>query len=54
MDKEYLKLEMKRIKQDKLINPLTICKVISDCINNDIKSGSIIRIDGDSDVKRIN
>ena len=47
MDKEYLNSELKRINQDKLINPITIPKVIDKCINDNIKSGSIIRIDGD-------
>ena len=47
MDQEYLKEELKRIKQDKLIDPITIPKVIDKCINDNIKSGSIIRIDGD-------
>ena len=53
MDKDYLESELKRIKQDKLINLDTIPKVIDKCINNNIESGSIIRIDGDSDVRRV-
>ena len=39
--------ELKRIKQDKLINPKTIPIVIKNCIMDNVLSGSIIRIDGD-------
>ena len=53
IDKEYLEKELKRIKQDKLINPKTISKVIIDSIKNNIETGSIIRIDGDKDVRRV-
>ena len=53
MDKDYLESELKRIKQDKLINVKTIPKVIDDCIKKDIPTGSIIRIEGDDDVRRI-
>ncbi len=49
MDKDYLKSELERIGQDKLINIDTIPKVIDKCIKEDIKSGSIIRIEGDID-----
>lgn len=53
MDKNYLELELKRIKQEKLIKVDTIPKVIDDCIKSNIPSGSIIRIDGDEDVRRV-
>lgn len=53
MDEEYLKSELKRIKQDSLINVETIPKVIDNCIKNNTPSGSIIRIDGDDYVRRI-
>ena len=53
MDKKYLESELKRIKQDKLIDATTIPKVIDDCIKNNEVSGSIIRIDGDDCVRRI-
>ena len=49
MNQEYLKEELKRIKQDKLINPKTIPIVIKKCILDKTESGSIIRIDGDID-----
>ncbi len=54
MDKKYLESELKRIKQDSLISVETIPQVIDDCIRNNIPSGSIIRIEGDKDVRRIN
>ena len=54
MDKDYLDNELKRIKQDKLINPMVIPKVIDKCIKDNIETGSIIRIEGDKDVRRIN
>ena len=53
IDKNYLNSELKRIKQDKLISSNTITRVISDCIKNNMPTGSIIRIDGDNDVRRI-
>ena len=53
MDKDYLESELKRIGQDKLINIKTIPKVIDDCIKNNIPSGSIIRIEGEEDVRRV-
>ena len=53
MNQDYLNSELKRIKQEKLINVNTIPKVIDDCIKNDIPSGSIIRIEGDEDVRRV-
>ena len=53
IDENYLKPELKRVKQDKLINVNTIPKVINDCIKNNIETGSIIRIEGDEDVRRI-
>jgi len=46
----YLESELKRIKQEKLIDESTIPKVIDKCIREKVKSGSIIRIDGDIDV----
>ena len=54
MDKDYLNSELKRIKQDKLINEKTIPIVIDECIKKEVKSGSIIRIEGDKDVRGIN
>ena len=53
MDENYLKSELKRIKQDKLISVNVIPKVIDDCIKNKEMSGSIIRIEGDDCVRRI-
>ena len=53
MAQEYLNSELKRIKQDKLISVITIPKVIDDCIKEGYETGSIIRIDGDEDVRRI-
>ena len=53
MNQEYLKSELKRINQDKMISEITIAKVIDDAIMNNIPSGSIIRIDGDDNVRRI-
>ena len=53
MDQNYLKSELKRIKQDKLISVNVIPKVIDDCIKNNESSGSIIRIEGDDCVRRI-
>ncbi len=47
MNQEYLTNEMKRINQVKLIKPEKIPEVINELINNDVVSGSIIRIDGD-------
>ena len=52
MDKDYLASELKRIGQKSLISINTIPKVIDDCIKNKIDTGSIIRIDGDDDVRR--
>lgn len=53
MNREYLEEELKRIKQDELISVDTIPKVIDDCIKNDVYSGSILRIEGDRNVRRI-
>lgn len=47
MSKEYLEMEMKMVNQDKLINPVTIPKMIDKLIKENIETGSIIRIDGD-------
>jgi 3-oxoacyl-[acyl-carrier protein] reductase len=53
MNQDYLNSELKRIKQDKLISEITIPKVIDNCIKNNISTGSIIRIEGDLDVREI-
>ena len=47
MDDNYLKNELTRIKQKKLIDKKMIAVTIDKCIKNNIESGSIIRIDGD-------
>ena len=47
MDQDFLKSELERIKQEKLINPKSIAITIRKCIDNNIPSGSIIRIDKD-------
>ncbi len=54
MNKDYLDSELKRIKQNKLIGVSVIPKVINDCINNKVPTGSLIRIEGDEDVRRVN
>ena len=53
MDKDYLESELKRVNQKELINPNVIPKVIDKCIKENIISGSIIRIEGEEDVRRI-
>ena len=53
MDNNYLDSELKRIGQDKLINVDTIPKVIDDCIKNNVLTGTIIRIEGDDNVRGI-
>ena len=53
MDNDYLLSELKRIGQNKLISIEKVPKVIDDSIKNNIETGSIIRIDGDDDVRRI-
>jgi 3-oxoacyl-[acyl-carrier protein] reductase len=53
MNQDYLNSELKRIKQDKLISEKTIPKVIDNLIKEDVSSGSIIRIEGDDCVRRI-
>ena len=53
IDSNYLDSELKRIKQDKLIDVKVIPKVIDDCIKNNITTGSIIRIEGEDDVRRV-
>lgn len=53
IDKNYLEEELKRIKQEKLIKPETIVNVMDKCIKDNIESGSIIRIEGEEDVRRI-
>ena len=52
MDNNYLMSELRRIKQDKLINVDTIPKVIDKCIKEKISSGSIIRVESDECVRR--
>lgn len=47
MDQDFLQSELERVGQDKLINPVSIPIMIKRCINDNIESGSIIRIDGD-------
>lgn len=47
MNQDYLKDELIRIGQDKLISPITIPKTIDKLIKENIETGSIIRIDGD-------
>ena len=54
MDNNYLSCELKRIKQDKLITPNAIPKVMDSCIKNEVETGIIIRIEGDDDVRRVN
>jgi len=45
MNEDYLKEELKRIKQEKLISKERVVDVIMDTINNDnIKSGEVIKI----------
>ncbi len=53
MDKNYLDSELLRIKQNKLIGTSVIPKVIDECIKNNTPTGSIIRIEGDEDVRRV-
>lgn len=53
MDKNYLENELKRIGQKELINPNIIPKIIDKCISEKYESGSIIRIEGEEDVRRI-
>lgn len=53
MDEDYLESELKRINQSKLISIDTIPKVIDNCIKNNISTGSIIRIEGDNNVREI-
>lgn len=47
IDQDYLQSELERVGQEKLIESITICKVIDKCIKNNTETGSIIRIDGD-------
>lgn len=53
MDKNYLENELKRVKQDKLISPKLISEVIDKCISDNVESGSIIRVEGEGNVRRI-
>jgi len=48
MDSNYLKSELERINQKKLINVGDIPKVIDRCIKDNNETGSIIRIEGDN------
>ncbi len=47
MNPDYLKKEMNRVHQDKLIEPITIPKKIKEVIDYNTKTGTIIRIEGD-------
>lgn len=50
MNQDYLKEELKRINQKKLITIDTVVnKIIHTIVDKNIKSGSLIRIDGDND-----
>lgn len=46
MNQEYLKEEMDRIGQEKLIKPSEVSKKVLEIIENDIKTGSIIVMEG--------
>ena len=45
MDQDYLKQEMSRIGQRKLINPKFIASKVIDLLNTDLKSGSIVIVE---------
>ncbi len=47
VNKDYLKNELKRIGQKKLIEPREIVNAIDKCIKENFESGRIIRINGD-------
>ena len=49
MDKTFLEDELKRIGQDKLINPRSVALLIENLLTNDAISGSIVRLEGDID-----
>lgn len=49
MDKIFLEDELKRIGQDKLINPRSVALLIENLLTNDAISGSIVRLEGDID-----
>ena len=51
MNEDYLKDEMQRIGQKELISPNTIPKVIDEALKNNVKTGTVIRIEGDYDVR---
>ena len=53
MDKEYLECELKRVHQKELIKPSVLSKVIDKCIKENMATGSIIRIEGEKDVRRV-
>jgi len=46
MNQDYLKEEMNRVGQEKLIDPKEVSKKIIEVIENDIESGSIIVLEG--------
>lgn len=46
MNQDYLKEEMNRVGQEKLIDPKQVSKKIIEVIENDIESGSIIVLEG--------
>lgn len=48
MNQDYLKAELKRVKQAKLIEPIEVPRAIHKAISDNRESGSIIRIEGDS------
>lgn len=45
MNQEYLKSELKRTKQKKLLEPVQVANKVIELINSDITSGSIIRME---------
>ena len=50
MNQDYLKEELKRINQNKLITiDCVVNKIIHIIVDKNIKSGDLIRIDGDDD-----
>ena len=54
IDKNYLDSELKRIKQNELIGVKVIPEVIDKCIKKMTPTGSIIRIEGEEDVRGVN
>lgn len=45
MDEEYLKSELKRTNQTRLLEPIEVADKVIELINSDIKSGSIIKME---------